>query len=176
MGVQGRKPHLMRKSSIIFAAAGLMAIFAIGFAIAATKIHRAPHADAVAEKTATKPADPPAVIEFASDPAPTPPFQINDLMGTPVSSSQFPGKVVLLSFWATWCPPCRLEIPEVVDLQSRYKDRLQVVGISMDDVDTPEDIQHVKDVASELHINYPVVIANQHLVDDYGGVAALPTT
>jgi thiol-disulfide isomerase/thioredoxin len=176
MGVQGRKPHLMRKSSIIFAAAGLMAIFAIGFAIAATKIHRAPHADAVAEKTATKPADPPAVIEFASDPAPTPPFQISDLMGTPVSSSQFPGKVVLLSFWATWCPPCRLEIPELVDLQTRYKDRLQIIGISMDDVDTPEDIQHVKDVASELHINYPVVIANQHLVDDYGGVAALPTT
>jgi thiol-disulfide isomerase/thioredoxin len=169
----------MRKSSIIFLLAGLMGVFAIGIAIAATRIHlsAAPtHAAANAAKVTPNSADPPEVIKFASDPAPTPPFQMNDLMGTPVSTSQFPGKVVLLSFWATWCPPCRLEIPELVDLQSRYKDRLQVVGISMDDADTPEDIQHVKDVASELHINYPIVIADPKLVDAYGGVAALPTT
>jgi cytochrome c biogenesis protein CcmG/thiol:disulfide interchange protein DsbE len=169
----------MRKSSIIFAAAGLMAIFAIGIAIAATRIHRSAgpaHTDASAAKAAPNSASPPAVIKFASDPAPTPPFQVKALLGTPVSTSQFPGKVVLLSFWATWCPPCRLEIPELVDLQARYKDRLQVIGISMDDADTPQDIQHVKDVASELHINYPVVIADPELVETYGGVPALPTT
>jgi thiol-disulfide isomerase/thioredoxin len=180
MGCTGEGNRIsMRKSSIIFAFAGLMAIFAIGIAIAATRIHRsaAPaHADAGAAKAAPNSADPPAVIKFASDPSPTPPFEVKDLMGTPVSTSQFPGKVVLLSFWATWCPPCRLEIPELVDLQARYKDRLQVVGISMDDADTPQEIQHVKDVASELHINYPVVIASPELVDEYGGVAALPTT
>jgi len=101
---------------------------------------------------------------------------MKDLSGETISSSGFPGKVVLLSFWATWCPPCRLEIPELIDLQKRYKDRLQIIGISMDDTDTPAEVKHVHDVATELGINYPVILADQKLIDEYGGVPALPTT
>jgi thiol-disulfide isomerase/thioredoxin len=118
----------------------------------------------------------PLVVKFASDPALAPPFTMKDLSGETISSSAFPGKVVLLSFWATWCPPCRLEIPELIDLQKRYKDKLQIIGISMDETDTPAEVQHVHDVAAELGINYPVVLADQKLVDEYGGVPALPTT
>jgi thiol-disulfide isomerase/thioredoxin len=101
---------------------------------------------------------------------------VNDLAGQAVSSAAFPGKVVLLSFWATWCPPCRLEIPELIELQNRYKDKLQIVGVSMDDADTPAEVNHVKEVAAQMGINYPVVMASHEMVDEYGGVPALPTT
>jgi thiol-disulfide isomerase/thioredoxin len=163
----------MRKSSIILASAALVAIFAIGIAAA-----RMRHSVAAAhsEKAVADTGVEPTIVKFASDPAPAPPFLVNDLTGQPVSSAAFPGKVVLLSFWATWCPPCRLEIPELIELQARYKDKLQVIGISMDDSDTPAEVKHVQDVTGELGINYPVVIASPQLVEEYGGVPALPTT
>ncbi|HXU48681.1 MAG TPA: TlpA disulfide reductase family protein [Candidatus Binatia bacterium] len=166
----------MRKSSIILLSAAcvaaLVAIFAIGVAVA-----RMRHASGVTVvKAASAPSGTPAVVEFASDPALAPAFTMKDLAGETITTSAFPGKVVLLSFWATWCPPCRLEIPELIDLQKRYKDKLQIIGISMDDTDTPAEIKHVHDVATELGINYPVILADQKLIDEYGGVPALPTT
>ena len=169
----------MRKSSIILLGAACVAVFAVAFAvtIGATHLRRsvlAAHSNAA--PVAPKSTEPPSIVKFASDPAPVPAFEMKDLSGQSISSATFPGKVVLLSFWATWCPPCRLEIPELIDLQKRYKDKLQIIGISMDDADTPAEIKHVGDVAAELGINYPVVIANPHLVDEYGGVPALPTT
>ena len=166
----------MRKSSIILLSAAcvavLIAIFAIGMAVA-----RMRHASAVTVvKAAAAPAGAPAVVKFASDPSLAPAFTMKDLAGETITTSAFPGKVVLLSFWATWCPPCRLEIPELIDLQKRYKDKLQIIGISMDDTDTPAEVKHVHDVAMELGINYPVILADQKLIDEYGGVPALPTT
>ncbi|HEY6466838.1 MAG TPA: TlpA disulfide reductase family protein [Candidatus Acidoferrales bacterium] len=169
----------MRKSSIILLSAACVAVFVVVFAItigAAHMRHSVLAARASAPAAAPKSTEPPAIVKFASDPAPAPAFQVNDLSGQPVSSAAFPGKVVLLSFWATWCPPCRLEIPELIDLQKRYKDKLQIIGISMDDADTPAEVKHVADVATQLGINYPVFIANSKLVDEYGGVPALPTT
>lgn len=129
------------------------------------------HAGPIADTGASGP-----VIKFSADPEPAPPILVNDLSGQPVSSAAFPGKVVLLSFWATWCPPCRLEIPELIELQTRYKDKLQIVGISMDDSDTAAEVQQVKDFAEKMGINYPVVMATPTLVKQYGGVPALPTT
>lgn len=169
----------MRKSSIILLSTVCLAVFVGTFALTravARMRHPVLTARATTATTAPKSSESPAIVKFASDPAPAPAFQMNDLSGQPVSSATFPGKVVLLSFWATWCPPCRLEIPELIDLQKRYKDKLQIVGISMDDADTPAEIKHVADVATELGINYPVLIANPKLVDEYGGVPALPTT
>lgn len=131
---------------------------------------------ATAKATALAAGAAPAVVKFANNPEPAPPFLLADLAGQPVSSAAYEGKVVLLSFWATWCPPCRLEIPELIELQAKYKDRLQIIGISEDDADTPAEINHVKDVAGQLGINYPVVMATHDLVDAYGGVPALPTT
>jgi thiol-disulfide isomerase/thioredoxin len=166
----------MRKLSIILSSAAVLAIFAfvLAVAFAARSLRHGGDSRSAAMAAAGRPA--PAIVQFASDPALAPAFMLKDLDGQPVTTANFPGKVVLLSFWATWCPPCRLEIPELIDLQKRYKDKLQIIGISMDDADTPAEIKHVHDVAGELGINYPVVMANSTLVGEYGGVPALPTT
>ena len=111
------------------------------------------------------------VVRFASHPQPMPAFLVNDLDGNPVSTAAWKGKVVFINFWATWCPPCRAEIPVLIDLANRYKDRLQVVGVSVDDGD-PAD---VKRFAKQAGINYPIVTADRAIVAEYGGVAALPT-
>jgi thiol-disulfide isomerase/thioredoxin len=112
------------------------------------------------------------VIRFASNPQPAPPFLVNDLNGNPVSTAEWHGKIVLLNFWATWCPPCREEIPELIELADRYKDRLQIVGVSMDD-SSPE---AVKQFAVSMGMNYPIVMGSRELVGEYGGVPALPTS
>ncbi len=170
----------MRKSSIILSSAAFVALFLAVFAIgmAARNLRRGGDSRTApkAAVSVTPDGNAPDVIEFASDPALAPAFTVNDFAGQSISPANFSGKVVLLSFWATWCPPCHLEIPELIDLQKRYKDQLQIIGISMDDADTPAQVKHVKDVATEMGINYPVIMANQKLVDQYGGVPALPTT
>ena len=74
-----------------------------------------------------------AVIRFVKDPEVAPPLQVRDLRGNSVTKSDWGGKVVLVNFWATWCPPCREEIPELIELQKQYGDRLQIIGISEDE-------------------------------------------
>jgi thiol-disulfide isomerase/thioredoxin len=111
------------------------------------------------------------VVRFASNPQPMPPFLVTDLNGDAVSTAAWKGKVVFVNFWATWCPPCRAEIPVLIDLANRYKDRLQIVGVSVDD----EDPQDVKKFAEHFGINYPIVMASPEIVAEYGGVPALPT-
>lgn len=111
------------------------------------------------------------VVRFVRNPLPAPPFLMTDLDGQAVSTAQWNGKVVILVFWATWCPPCRAEIPMLVHLQSRYKDKLRVVGVSLDDA-TPAE---VRGFVKQMGMNYPVVMADERLVEEYGGVPALPT-
>ena len=113
------------------------------------------------------------VVRFVSNPQVAPPFLVRDIDGNVISTAEWKDKVVLLNFWATWCPPCREEVPELVDLQTRYKDRLQVIGISMDD---PEDIRTVKKFAVQEGVNYPIVMASREIILEYGGVPALPTS
>jgi thiol-disulfide isomerase/thioredoxin len=117
--------------------------------------------------------DIPKVIRFASKPEPMPPFLVNDVEGRVMSTAEWRGKVVIVNFWATWCPPCRDEIPEMIDLANRYKDRLQIIGISEDDDATPEE---VRDFAREQKINYPIVMGSNGISREYGGVPALPTS
>jgi len=112
------------------------------------------------------------VIRFASNPQPVPPFLVNDLDGNVVSTAEWSGKIVVLNFWATWCPPCREEIPELITLADRYKDRLIIVGVSMDDSDP----QEVKQFAKSMGMTYPIVMASREMVSEYGGVPALPTS
>jgi thiol-disulfide isomerase/thioredoxin len=115
---------------------------------------------------------PPKVIRFASNPEPMPPFLVNDLDGGTLSTAEWRGKVVIVNFWATWCPPCREEIPEMIELAARYKDRLQIVGVSEDDDATPEE---VRAFGREANINYPIVMGSSGISREYGGVPALPT-
>ncbi len=111
-------------------------------------------------------------MRLVKNPQKVPAFALRDLSGNPVSSADLNGKVVLLNFWATWCPPCNEEIPELTGLQNEYKGRLQVIGISEDD-DPPE---KVLQFAKRKGINYPIVMATPELIAAFGGVSALPTT
>jgi len=158
---------------------GLLAIIAgttgvlIGLVIARTR-HGAPTAATVKSGRAAGNAVPkgPAVIRLAKDPTPTPPFLVTDLEGQTISTVALKGKVILVNFWATWCPPCREEIPELIELQSKYKDQLQIIGVSMDEDASPN---QVRAFAAKAGINYPVVMGKD-IAAEYGGVPALPTS
>jgi thiol-disulfide isomerase/thioredoxin len=111
------------------------------------------------------------VIRFVRDPDPAPDFKTKDLDGKGVSLNAYKGKVVLLNFWATWCGPCRAEIPGLIDLQDKYKDRLQIIGMAVD-VDDEDELRKVVKVEG---INYPVAVTTGELRMAYGGITALPT-
>jgi len=111
-------------------------------------------------------------IRFVRNPDPAPDFQLLGLDGKPVTLAGSKGKVVLVNFWATWCGPCRAEIPDLVELQKRYKDRLQILGLVVDD----EDLDAIKKFAARFGINYPVAVATNDIRTQYGGIPALPTS
>ena len=111
-------------------------------------------------------------IRFVRNPDPAPEFKLAGLGGKPLSLADFHGKVVLLNFWATWCGPCRAEIPDLVALQNKYKDQLQIVGLVVDD----DDQDAIKKFVAEFGINYPVAVATDEIRFQYGGIPALPTS
>jgi peroxiredoxin len=101
-----------------------------------------------------------------------PDFELKGLDGKTVKLSEYRGKVVILDFWATWCPPCREEIPHFIKLQKELGDEgLAIIGVSLDQTDSP-----VKSFIKEHGINYPVVMGDRNLASKYGGVRAIPTT
>ena len=100
-----------------------------------------------------------------------PDFTLQSLDGKSVRLADFRGKAVLLNFWATWCAPCKIEMPWFVELQKQYgPDGLQVVGVAMDDASPKE----IGDFAKEMGVNYPVLIGQESVGDAYGGVQFLP--
>ena len=104
--------------------------------------------------------------------AAAPPFSLTGIDGKPLALANYGGKVVLLNFWATWCTPCRAEIPQFVEFQNKYGPQgLQIVGISMDDDPTP-----VRAFYQQFKMNYPVAVGTANLADSYGGVLGLPVT
>ena len=111
-------------------------------------------------------------LRFFRNPAQVPQFTVHDLDGRSLSSTDWRGKVVLINFWATWCGPCRAEIPALVALQERYRDRLFVLGVSEDE--GPPD--GVKRFATGLKINYPLAMLTPELERLFPGVGAIPTT
>lgn len=111
------------------------------------------------------------VIRFVKDPDPAPDFKVKDLDGKDLSLEVYKGKVILLNFWATWCGPCRAEIPSLIELQAKYKDRMQIIGMVVDDDDENE----VRAVVKDEVINYPVALSPLQVRIAYGGIGALPT-
>ena len=100
-------------------------------------------------------------------------FTLADVNGAKVSLADYKGKVVLLNFWATWCGPCKVEIPWFIEFNKTYKDRgLVVVGVSLDD----DGWKSVKPYLAEKKIDYTVVVGNDAVSKSYGDVDSLPTT
>jgi thiol-disulfide isomerase/thioredoxin len=159
---------MMRKNIAV------LALFAFaGLALVGSSRYLALVQKASAAVPAARPADAnQPVIRFVKNPETAPPLQATDLLGKPVNKDNWGGKVVLLNFWATWCPPCREEIPELIELKREFKDKMEIVGISEDD-DPPASV--IK-FARAKGMTYPIVMATPELIEAYGGVPALPTS
>jgi peroxiredoxin len=102
-----------------------------------------------------------------------PDFALKDANGKLVHLADYRGKVVLLDFWATWCGPCKIEIPWFMEFQRKYKDRgFEVLGVSMDD----DGWKAITPFVNQKKINYRIVLGDDKTGDQYGGLEALPTT
>jgi thiol-disulfide isomerase/thioredoxin len=110
-------------------------------------------------------------IKFVRNPDTAPDFKLTSLDGQPLTLAAANGKVVLLNFWATWCGPCRMEIPDLIELQKLYKDRLQIISLLVD----VDDVDDAKSFVRAAGINYQVGVATTEVRMQYGGISALPT-
>jgi thiol-disulfide isomerase/thioredoxin len=111
-------------------------------------------------------------VRFIKNPKPIPDLTMTTLDGKTITSKDLAGKVVIVNFWATWCAPCRAEIPDLVKLQTQYKDHLVIIGVLSEDEPGP----HVSRFAADYKINYPIVPETKELLAAFPGIYALPTT
>jgi cytochrome c biogenesis protein CcmG/thiol:disulfide interchange protein DsbE len=150
---------MMRKTVLYFAIAGVVvALLVIG----------ARYTQRVGESLG-----PPAgAIQLVSNPLPLPDFSATTLDGKRITKKDLQGKVAIVNFWATWCGPCRKEIPDFIALQEKYQDTLVIVGFSVDE--TGE--QGVREFAAQYAMNYPVAMVTADLRHVFGRVYALPTS
>ena len=101
-----------------------------------------------------------------------PDFTLTTLDGKDVTLSSLKGKAVMVNFWATWCEPCKIEMPWLVELQDKYrKDGFEIVGVAMDDSDNKE----IATFAKKMNVNYTILKGSEKVADLYGGLDGLPT-
>jgi cytochrome c biogenesis protein CcmG/thiol:disulfide interchange protein DsbE len=111
-------------------------------------------------------------VKSEAERKPAPDFALKDVNGATVRLSDYRGKVVLLNFWATWCGPCKIEIPWFIEFEQKHKDRgFAVLGISMDD-----GWEVVRPFLARMNVNYRTVLGDEMVAELYGGVASLPTS
>jgi thiol-disulfide isomerase/thioredoxin len=125
-----------------------------------------------AQPTEDVPSGERVTLRFFRNPAAVPAVAMRDLDGRPLSSADWRGKVVIVNFWATWCPPCRAEIPDLVALQNKYRDRLLIIGVSQDE----GSVEVVKQFVAAHQMNYPVVMMTPEIDQAFPGIRALPTS
>lgn len=118
------------------------------------------------------PAAAPAQVRLYKDPVAAGEFAVTAIDGRAIRLSALRGKVVLVNYWATWCPPCRAEIPDLIRLQTKYQDQLVIIGVSEDE----GGLDQVKRFATANRINYPIVMSTPALAKVFPGVSSLPTT
>lgn len=107
------------------------------------------------------------------DPEKAPDFALKNAKGELVTLSSLGGKIVVINFWATWCGPCRAEIPGFLEVYDEYKSKgLEIVGISLDS----DGWESIKPFVNKYGITYPVVLGDMKTIRNYGGIRAIPTT
>jgi thiol-disulfide isomerase/thioredoxin len=111
-------------------------------------------------------------VRFVKNPRQIPDLTLTTLDGKTITSKDLAGKVVIFNFWATWCAPCRAEIPDLVKLQDQYKDHLVIIGVLSEDEPGP----HVSRFADDYKMNYAIVPETKELLATFTGIYALPTT
>jgi len=111
-------------------------------------------------------------VRFVKNPRTIPELTMTTLDGKTITTKELAGKVIIFNFWATWCAPCRAEIPDLVKLQDQYKDHMIIIGVLSEDEPGP----HVSKFAADYKINYPIVPETKEMLEAFTGIYALPTT
>jgi len=116
-----------------------------------------------------KPVTPEAITKGESV---APDFSLADASGGNIKLSDYRGKVVIVDFWATWCPPCRKGIPDLIELKNEYGDKIAIIGISVDTDSKSEVVPFIQ----KMGINYPIAYSTPDVVQAFGGIDAIPTS
>ena len=159
----------MKKSVLIVIAILVVIVIGAHYADKATRLPRTSSVSA-------------AKMDAPGGGKPAPELTLKDLDGKDISLAQYRGKVVLVNFWATWCEPCKVEIPELIELQQKYGAKgFTVLGVAMDDegrrVVAPFVGKERFDVkGGQSQMNYPIVIGNDAAADKFGGLIGYPTS
>lgn len=156
------KPFINPKHKNLIYTLGFLGVFLIFFVInnSGTEPEQGPYPPGYQKTNSTESSVAPA-------------FELSTTDGGKINLSDYKGKVVILDFWATWCGPCRRGIPDLVDLKNTYKDKIEIIGITVDQGNT---LDKVIPFMQQYKINYPVAYANSAIIQNYGGIEAIPTS
>lgn len=114
-----------------------------------------------------------AQAKIEAEAVPAPEFSLEDLQGNTLTLASYKGKVLILNFWATWCPPCRREIPDFIEAYKELKDKgLEILGVSVDDLSADA----VREWTQKAGMNYPIAMATAKIIADYQPGEFIPAT